>query len=161
MGKKINWNNELTSPSSSPQIGIVRAPVFTTLMQVASRLLLVWGITFPFPQVASSPAYTSMLLAWSVTEVIRYSYFGAAYAGGGDPPSVLLWLRYNTFFVLYPVGILSEVALIVMSLEPAAAVMEVLQWPLFAILGIYAPCKSAHVLKAGAAEMPARIWCIA
>jgi very-long-chain (3R)-3-hydroxyacyl-CoA dehydratase len=118
-------------------------------MQVASRILLVWGITYPFPHVASSPAYTSMLLAWSVTEVIRYSYFGAAHAGGGVPPDSLLWLRYNTFYVLYPVGILSEVALIVAALEPAGAVREELKWVLYAILGIYAPCKFLSAFFSG------------
>ena len=54
--------------------GIVRSPLLTTLMQVASRFLLVWGIASPatFGKVAGhSPSYSSMLVAWSVTEVIR------------------------------------------------------------------------------------------
>lgn len=54
--------------------GIVRAPLLTTLMQVASRFLLVHLIAAPwaFPNsTRHSPAYSSMLLAWSITEVIR------------------------------------------------------------------------------------------
>ena len=54
--------------------GIVRAPLLTTVLQVASRFLLVWGIAHPGMfgvGVRHSPAFASMLVAWSVTEVIR------------------------------------------------------------------------------------------
>jgi very-long-chain (3R)-3-hydroxyacyl-CoA dehydratase len=55
-------------------------------MQVASRLLLVWGIAYPFPETTKySLAYSTMLIAWSVTEVIRYSYFVFALSGQGVP----------------------------------------------------------------------------
>ena len=77
-------------------------------MQVASRLVLVWGIVNIFPAACSkSVAYTTMLLAWSTTEVIRYSYFAVNLAQG-QVPKALTWLRYNTFLVLYPMGISSE-----------------------------------------------------
>ncbi|KAK0945916.1 hypothetical protein LTR29_002496 [Friedmanniomyces endolithicus] len=86
-------------------VGLVRAPIMTTVMQVASRFLLVWLIAYCFPATVSrSPAYTSMLLAWSVTEVVRYSYFAVNLAYGGVP-YWLTWVRYNAFFVLYPLGI--------------------------------------------------------
>ncbi|KAK0888544.1 hypothetical protein LTR57_025517 [Friedmanniomyces endolithicus] len=102
-----------TFPTSSPpppsptltQSPALRAPIMTTVMQVASRFLLVWLIAYFFPTtVAQSPAYTSMLLAWSVTEVVRYSYFAVNLAYGGVP-FWLTWVRYNAFFVLYPLGI--------------------------------------------------------
>lgn len=64
-------------------------------MQVASRLLLVWGIGYNFPSTTQySPAYSSMLVAWSVTEVIRYSYFVFVLAGTGVP-GLWTWLRYG------------------------------------------------------------------
>ncbi|APA11087.1 hypothetical protein SS1G_03177 [Sclerotinia sclerotiorum 1980 UF-70] len=101
-------------------IGVVRAPVSTTSMQVASRLLLVWFIVNPFPWVAKSAGYSSMLIAWSVTEVIRYSYFVITLSG--YKPAIVTWFRYNTFFVLYPLGISSECWLIYKSIEPAVDV---------------------------------------
>ena len=126
----------LTIPLLLP--GIVRAPLMTTLMQVASRLLLVWGVVYPFPAVAlSSPFYTSMLVAWSVTEVIRYSFF--AFSLSGWQPRLLVWLRYNTFFVLYPLGISSECSLIYLAAEPAGKLDERYKWALYAILAIYVP----------------------
>lgn len=106
-------------------------------MQVASRILLVWGVTYPFPDLASSPAYTTMLLAWGVTEVIRYSFFGMNVAA--SPPDALVWLRYNTFFVLYPLGILSEVWLVVSATAPAGELWKPFEWALYAILAIYVP----------------------
>lgn len=92
-------------------VGIVRSPIFTTLIQVSSRLLLVWGVVDSYPTTTSpSPFYSSMLLAWSITEIIRYSYF--VFNLIGSVPEYLTWLRYNTFYVLYPVGIISEMLLI-------------------------------------------------
>lgn len=118
--------------------GIVRAPIMTTLMQVASRILLVWGIGYNFPQVvATSPAYSSMLFAWSVTEVVRYSYF--VFFLGGGVPSWLSWLRYNTFYVLYPLGVASETWLIYKAIEPTSEWNPLFGYALWAILAIYVP----------------------
>lgn len=91
----------------NPPTGIVRAPLLTTLMQVSSRFALVWGAVHFYPLIAASPAYSSMLLAWSVTEVVRYLFFALS-LGAGVEPSPLRWMRYSGFFVLYPVGISSE-----------------------------------------------------
>ncbi|KXT12574.1 hypothetical protein AC579_2099 [Pseudocercospora musae] len=120
-------------------IGLVRAPLFTTLMQVSSRFLLVWFIAYPFPATTSlSPAYSSMLVAWSITEVIRYSYF-ALNLLHGNVPSFLIWLRYNTFFVLYPMGISSECWLVWKAIEPAKSYNLAYQWVLRGILFVYVP----------------------
>ncbi|RDW88727.1 very-long-chain (3R)-3-hydroxyacyl-CoA dehydratase [Coleophoma cylindrospora] len=117
--------------------GIVRAPISTTAMQVASRLLLVWGVVNNFPFLAKSAAYSSMLVAWSVTEVIRYSYF--TFTLSGFQPGFISWLRYNTFFILYPLGISSECWLIFKAIKPARAVRQEYAWILQLILFIYIP----------------------
>lgn len=113
-------------------------------MQVASRILLVWGIVNRYPDSTSpSPFYSSMLIAWSVTEVIRYGYFVFNLKGSGpqDVPQFLTWLRYNTFFVLYPMGITSEVVM-VWKASLVAGKYETLG--LWAVLAIYVP--GAYVL---------------
>ncbi|CCU81711.1 unnamed protein product [Blumeria hordei] len=117
--------------------GIVRAPITTTAMQVASRLLLVWGIVLPFPYLAKSPAYSSMLIAWSVTEVIRYSYF--VFNLSGYNPRIVTWLRYNTFYVLYPIGISSECWLILKAISPAGQIHHILARALQICILIYIP----------------------
>jgi very-long-chain (3R)-3-hydroxyacyl-CoA dehydratase len=110
-------------------------------MQVASRILLIWGIVYPFPNtVAFSPVYSSMLIAWSVTEVIRYSYFAINLSTGGVP-ALWLWLRYNTFFILYPLGISSECWLVWKAASGPAKEYTGVREALVAILLIYIPGK--------------------
>ena len=124
-------------------LGLVRAPVSTTAMQVASRLLLVWAIVDPFPSLAKSAVYSSMLVAWSVTEVIRYSYFVLNLSG--YQPAFITWLRYNTFYVLYPMGISSECYMIYKAIEPARKLRQEYAWALQLILFIYIPGKHCEV----------------
>ncbi|KAK7422415.1 hypothetical protein QQX98_001694 [Neonectria punicea] len=118
-------------------LGVVRAPLHTTLAQVASRLLLVWPIVDAFPRLALQSWYSSMLIAWSTTEVIRYSFFTLSLSG--VQPRFLAWLRYTTFYVLYPIGITSECALILQSIEPARALNPSYPLVLYGILVIYVP----------------------
>lgn len=131
-------------------VGIVRAPLMTTLMQVASRFLLVWGIAYNFPQSTQhSPAYATMLLAWSFTEVVRYSYFVFSLSGVGVP-KLWTWLRYNTFMVLYPLGIASECWLVYNAIPLANKLRVEYGYALWAILAIYVPGSYilfTHMLK--------------
>jgi len=87
-------------------LGWVRSPLQTTAMQVASRLWIVWGIVQQFDVARTSPLYTSAVLAWSITEVVRYSFYACSLLGY-EPP-ILLYLRYTMFYVLYPIGAGSE-----------------------------------------------------
>jgi len=144
-----SWAISLHLPLSS---GLVRAPISTTSMQVASRLLLVWGVVNNFPDLAESVVYSSMLVAWSVTEVIRYSYFVLNLSG--YQPAFVTWLRYNTFFVLYPVGISSECWMIYKAIEPARQAIREFAWALQLILLIYIPgqCSVLRVRICGMAN---------
>ncbi|XP_022896005.1 very-long-chain (3R)-3-hydroxyacyl-CoA dehydratase PASTICCINO 2A-like [Olea europaea var. sylvestris] len=91
-------------------IGLVRSPVSATLPQISSRLYVVWGILWSFPELRTHFFVSSLVISWSITEIIRYSFFGLKEAFG-SAPSWLLWLRYSTFLILYPTGISSEVGL--------------------------------------------------
>lgn len=89
-------------------IGLVRAPVTTTAMQVASRLLLVWGVMYPFGGdivgnvnkgvQLGDYAFLGCLAAWGVTERIRYGFF-AIQVSGLKVPSWWIWLRYFPSFL--------------------------------------------------------------
>ena len=115
-------------------------------MQVSSRLLLIWGIVNAYPAATThTPFYSSMLIAWSVTEVIRYSYFVLNLQGG--VPGFVTWLRYNTFYVLYPLGISSEMMLIWKASGPAGKQNQMWQWGLWGILGLYAPGRFGYFLS--------------
>ncbi|PTD09848.1 putative very-long-chain (3R)-3-hydroxyacyl-CoA dehydratase [Fusarium culmorum] len=138
VGEFTKWTQTLAGLEVMHSLlGVVRAPLFTTLMQVSSRFLLVWAVVDVFPFLALSPFYSSMLIAWSVTEIIRYSFFALTLSS--FQPKFLTWLRYNTFFVLYPVGIFSECWLIWLATAPAGHLNELYKFALQAILAIYVP----------------------
>ncbi|KAK4123538.1 PTPLA-domain-containing protein [Parathielavia appendiculata] len=129
--------------------GVVPAPVFTTVMQVASRLFLMWAVCWPFPQLNASVFYSSMLCAWSLTEVIRYTYFALKQVEA--VPGWLHWLRYSAFLVLYPVGISSEVAMTLQAaFGPASALASWYPYALAAVMLSYIPGSFilyTHMLK--------------
>ena len=72
-------------------IGFVRSPVITTAIQVASRLFMVWGVTERYSQAWSSPFYASMVLAWAITECIRYPFYANQLLDSEGP--AMLWAR--------------------------------------------------------------------
>lgn len=129
-------------------VGLVRAPVTTTAMQVASRLLLVWGVMYPFGGMivgnvsegtkVGDYAFLGCLAAWGVTECIRYGFF-AIQVSGLKVPAWWIWLRYNTFYVLYPLGISSECTLVYQALGPAGETNPLYWWFFVVVLGIYVP----------------------
>ncbi|KAI4312653.1 hypothetical protein MLD38_037456 [Melastoma candidum] len=96
-------------------VGLVRSPITATLPQIGSRLFVTWGILYSFPEIRTHVLVSSLVISWSITEIIRYSFFGVK-ESLGFTPSWLLWLRYSTFLLLYPTGITSEFGLIYLSL---------------------------------------------
>jgi hypothetical protein len=120
-------------------------------MQVASRLFLMWAVCFPFPHLNASVWYSSMLTAWGLTEVMRYSYFALKQVEA--VPGWLHWLRYSAFLVLYPVGISSEVAMTLQALYgPASSLAEWYPFALTAVLVSYIPGKGVLLL------LPEWVW---
>ncbi|KAL2312730.1 putative very-long-chain (3R)-3-hydroxyacyl-CoA dehydratase [Schizosaccharomyces pombe] len=118
--------------------GLVSSSPLTTIIQVASRIYLVWGVCYPFSYVIEgSPIYLSMIIAWSITEIIRYAFY--AFNLNGDIPAFLTWLRYNTFLILYPIGAGSEFLLVLKSRIAAQYVWSLnkLLWPI--LMSIYPP----------------------
>jgi len=75
-------------------IGLVPSNVLITLAQVFSRIMLVNGVllAIPYTYAASSPGLPLALIAWSITEIIRYSYYFVNFVSG-IVPRVLVWLR--------------------------------------------------------------------
>ena len=69
-------------------------------------------------QTHTNPLYASMVLSWSLTEVVRYSFYACTLLG--FEPRPLVFLRYTLFYVLYPSGASSEAFLILATLPPPA-----------------------------------------
>jgi len=106
-------------------LGLVRSPVGTTLAQVSSRLYLVWGIVERFPETRTNPIYASMVVAWSIAEIIRYTFYALGLFG--FEPYVIKWLRYTAFYINYPLGAGSE-AFLIFSTLPSLATLSSGSW---------------------------------
>lgn len=85
---------------------IVPSSVLITVFQVLSRVMIVCGVLLPTPTGPASPGLPLALIAWSITEVIRYLYYALNLLGA--VPYLLVWCRYTFFTVLYPVGVTGE-----------------------------------------------------
>ncbi|GKZ30387.1 hypothetical protein AbraIFM66950_008957 [Aspergillus brasiliensis] len=119
------------------KLGLTRSPIFTTFTQIFARSVQVWAINYAYPETTSpSPAYKYMLLAWSFADAIRYSYF-AVLSAGAPVPSILRWLRYSLFLILYPIGIGSEWWLMFQALRVTNSLPVQLLFVFF--LGLYGP----------------------
>ena len=90
-------------------VGLVKAKVATTVLQVTSRVWVVFAVMYVYPEVVevSSNGFFLMSFAWSFTEVIRYSWY-ALNVAFGSAPFVLTWGRYTFFYILYPTGVYGE-----------------------------------------------------
>lgn len=137
-------------------LGLVRSPVVTTIIQVSSRLLVVWGVLYLFPEVGQSIFFSTCTIAWCITEIVRYTFYvytlrrPTGSATTGAVPYWLTWIRYSAFYVLYPMGAGSEWLLILLSLPEAEQFSTLYTLFLKANLLIYIPgfyVMFTHVLK--------------
>lgn len=95
-------------------VGLVRSNPLITGVQVMSRLGVVWGILHQVTESHDKIGFPLVCIAWSVTEVIRYSYYMGAIVA--YTPFILQYLRYTLFIVLYPLGVVGEILSIYKSL---------------------------------------------
>lgn len=101
--------------------GLVRSSIFTALPQVASRLFIVWLILDPLlmkDEVAkNSIGFPMLLFAWSITEIIRYSFYACSLLD--TVFYSMQWCRYSFFLILYPMGVSGELISVYHSLPSA------------------------------------------
>ncbi|KAK3598623.1 hypothetical protein CHS0354_037573 [Potamilus streckersoni] len=86
--------------------GIVRSNPVLTAFQVYSRVFVLWAVLYSVPVVHNAISVVLLVLAWSITEVIRYAFY--VFSLVGEVPYVLQWCRYSFFIILYPVGVTGE-----------------------------------------------------
>nr|CDS29828.1 protein tyrosine phosphatase protein [Hymenolepis microstoma] len=98
---------------------LVRSAPMTTAIQLASRLLILWGVLYMYPAVkAHENFYKMMFISWCLADITRYLFYLINIFM--KPPRLLIILRYNLFLLLYPTGIAGEIALMLFSLPYAA-----------------------------------------
>jgi very-long-chain (3R)-3-hydroxyacyl-CoA dehydratase len=116
---------------------------------------MVW---YSFPEsTATSHAYLTLLLAWSVADTIRYLYL--ALNLHGKAPKGLVWLRYvkcggeieflniahhcryTMFYPLYPIGIGAEWWLLYRAIAPGTRISPAIPSIFYFCLILYIPGK--------------------
>ena len=121
-------------------VGLVRSPLFTTMMQVGSRLVLVWGATAWAPACQNHWSLFLMASSWALVEVPRYTFY-AVNLYMKTVPYPLFFLRYSLFMVLYPTGITGEVLQMTESLGYWKEAVPIWYRMLLVILVLYIPGK--------------------
>ena len=94
-------------------VGLVRANVATTFIQVLSRIQLI-AVHYLVPEARSSSGLIPMVVAWGLVETVRYLYLSLNMYQMA--PRWLLWARYSLFYVLYPLGVYGEMKVLYDSL---------------------------------------------
>ncbi|XP_076820049.1 very-long-chain (3R)-3-hydroxyacyl-CoA dehydratase 2-like [Clavelina lepadiformis] len=97
-------------------VGLVRSNAIFTFLQVFSRVGIVWAVIWPVVEVQDNIGVPMLLIAWTITEIIRYLFY--TFILLGITPRFILWLRYTLFIILYPLGVTGETLTIYNSLEP-------------------------------------------
>lgn len=87
-------------------IGIVPSSVVLTSFQVMSRVFLIWAVTHSVKEVQSEDSVLLFVIAWTITEIIRYSFY--TFSLLNHLPYLIKWARYTLFIVLYPMGVSGE-----------------------------------------------------
>ncbi|KNC46125.1 protein tyrosine phosphatase [Thecamonas trahens ATCC 50062] len=123
-------------------IGFVRSPVVTTAMQVASRIVLLWGYTNAFPAAQKHWSLWLMVGSWSLVEVPRYAFYAVnLYLPMNKVPYALFWARYSLFMILYPTGISGELIQVWSTLKTTKAdpTLVPVYYISLALLALYVP----------------------
>jgi len=99
-------------------LGVVASNPMSTLMQVSSRLMLVYGVIYIIPTSREHWEFVLMILSWAAVEIPRYAFYAKNLSG--DMPYPLLWVRYSLFMILYPSGISGELLCMYRGLDYAS-----------------------------------------
>uniref|UniRef100_A0A671X329 Very-long-chain (3R)-3-hydroxyacyl-CoA dehydratase n=1 Tax=Sparus aurata TaxID=8175 RepID=A0A671X329_SPAAU len=76
------------------------------ILEVLSRVFLTWAVTHSVREVQSEDSVLLFVTAWTVTEIIRYSFY--TFSLLNHLPYLIKWARYTFFIVLYPMGVTGE-----------------------------------------------------
>ncbi|KMT05320.1 hypothetical protein BVRB_7g174550 [Beta vulgaris subsp. vulgaris] len=95
-------------------LGIVPSGVLLPLMQWGGRSHYLLVIVGKIAEVQESPSIFITFVAWSISEIIRYSNY--ALSCTGNCPYWSTYVRYTAFIPLYPVGVAGEMWLMYQAL---------------------------------------------
>ncbi|XP_046357143.1 very-long-chain (3R)-3-hydroxyacyl-CoA dehydratase 3-like [Haliotis rufescens] len=97
-----------------PMLGLVKSGVFAPLAQVFGRNFILFGLLLQEPRLHSAPAVWYLFVVWSAVELIRYPFY--MLSSINMEVKFINWMRYTVWIPLYPLGILFEGTIVIMSI---------------------------------------------
>ena len=93
-------------------LGLSTSFKLPVMMQTLTRLIFTWFILGKYGVTTLGWIPLMVVGSWSIIEIVRYLYyfFKVKFEEENQVPSIILWLRYRLFFILYPLGFAGEVA---------------------------------------------------
>lgn len=85
---------------------IIPSSVVVVLAQLIARNIVILVTVNRHPSVQSSPAVFLFVLAWTLTETVRFPWL--MFKTLGTPPYILSYIRYASPVLLYPLGAVGE-----------------------------------------------------
>ena len=89
---------------------IVKSNVLATTIQILGRIAIV--AILQYFKSSISVGYLLLSFAWSIIEIIRYSYYILCLINieykSFNIPYIHIWCRYSFFIVLFPIGVTGE-----------------------------------------------------
>ncbi|XP_048325252.2 uncharacterized protein LOC125421195 isoform X1 [Ziziphus jujuba] len=86
-------------------IGLVPSGALLPLMQWGGRTHFLLAIVRQINEVQELPSVFITFIAWSLSEVVRYSHYALNCIG--SCPYWITYIRYTAFILLYPVGLIA------------------------------------------------------
>ena len=90
---------------------LVNSNIIATSIQILGRMAIVAILQYFKSSV--SFGYLFLYFAWSLVEIIRYSYYILNLIAKENKtfniPYIFIWCRYSFFIVLYPIGVSGEI----------------------------------------------------
>ena len=96
-------------------IGLSRSSPFAALAQWVGKANVLVAILCFVPELQNTAVTATLLLVWSSSEAVRYYFYLLNIVLAGKVPDLLVWLRYNMFIPLYPLGMLAELRIMHLS----------------------------------------------
>lgn len=97
-----------------PLLGLVKTGIVPPLMQVGGRNLILFMLILQDVRLQIAPVVWYLLMTWSTIEIIRYPFY--MFSSIGMDVKMVTWLRYTAWIPLYPLGILFEGTIVIMSI---------------------------------------------
>lgn len=87
-------------------VGYTKGSALFPFLQVTGRNFVLFAIINNEPRIQVMPVVFILFLVWASVELIRYPYYIGSLMN--KEISLLTWLRYTVWIVLYPLGFLCE-----------------------------------------------------